>query len=177
MRILQAQKCYPSIGRTPNRADFALWPRPLHLTLTPHVAIPRPTPPGQECSKGKRALSGAWGVLLCPLAFPRARSESVALLAHRPAPCAPAAPRPVGLTHTCCCCEPCGSRASPPATSAPSVPAVCQTDQNHPKATTCRPSDDYSPECDGGLTPLGTFFPVQSPNPRRTLELLSPETT
>ncbi len=28
----------------------------------PHVAISCPTPPGSEGSKGKRALSGAWGV-------------------------------------------------------------------------------------------------------------------
>ncbi len=33
------------------------------LVGTPHVAISRPTPPGQKCSKGKRALLGAWGVL------------------------------------------------------------------------------------------------------------------
>ncbi len=32
----------------------------------PHVAISCPTPPGSEGSKGKRALSGTWGVLSHP---------------------------------------------------------------------------------------------------------------
>src|SRR6476661_2280351 len=45
----------------------------LHWRQTPRVVVPLRTPPGQECSKGRRALPGTRGVPLCPDCRPLAR--------------------------------------------------------------------------------------------------------